>query len=116
MASVGGTLVTAFSIAHDGFAAAQSVSRFQTVVRLAAVLAALYLWQFSRDAVDKATLACWIIAATSSALYYGAGMNTTTLHLVRAFSHLLAYAFSAIVLTRLLLGFRAEASGRHVAP
>jgi hypothetical protein len=102
LACVAGAILTARSIAIDGFASSPSVSAFQTAVRLAAVLGAGALWRFARGPLTKAALACWVIAAGSSALHYGLGMNSTSLQVVRQLFHLFAYSLSAIVLASFL--------------
>jgi hypothetical protein len=105
--STAGTVLTAYSILRDGFMAVQSVSVFQTLVRLTAIAIALSLWRFARTPVEKVALLCWLVAAGSSALHYGLGWNNAGLQVVRSVSHLFAYSVSTAALLRLLVDFRA---------
>src|SRR4051794_29226882 len=90
LVSMAGTVLTAYSIVRDGFVALRSVSVFQTLVRLSAIVIAVSLWRFTRTPIERAALACWMVAGGSSALHYGLGWNTSSLQVVRSVSHLFA--------------------------
>lgn len=78
-----------------------SLSTFQTAVRFTGVTAAAILLLFRRDWLERMTLLCAIVAASSSALF-GLGFRSTTLDVVRLLFHFLAYALGALVCVRWL--------------
>lgn len=103
LAATTGTVLTASAIVRDGFPITHGPSLFHTAIRIVTVAAALLLWRFSDGWLEKAALASWVVAASSSALYYGLNVSTPALQAVRALTHLLAYATSAVVAARWLL-------------
>ncbi len=98
LVSMIGAVATAYGILHNGFPLNRSPSLFAASIRVATILASLSMWRFVRHWLTKVTLLAWIVAAGSSALYYGVNMSTTPLQVVRAISHFVAYSLTAAVL------------------
>jgi hypothetical protein len=103
-----GAIWTAYWSWRFGLAPRPRLSAFQTVVRFAAVTAALLLWRWRTHPVERSALACAIVAAGSSGLY-GLGLNSTALQVVRLLFHFLGYSLGAIAIIR---WFRAKRARR----
>jgi hypothetical protein len=94
-----------------GLAPRPPLSAFQTLVRFAVVIMALFLWFRTRDLIARSALACAVIAAGSSALY-GLGVNSTALQVVRLLFHFLGYSLGAIAIIRWFLNQRMVSEAR----
>lgn len=111
LASVLGAAATAYGLAHNAFPLDRHPSLFEASIRIGTVLASISLWRFVRHWLAKLTLVTWIVAAGSSALYYGLNISTTPLQVVRAVTHFAAFSLTAIVL---IVGFvKANPRGRE---
>ena len=106
IACAAGALGTAWFVVSFGLLAPRPpLSVFETALRVAAGAGALVLLAVRRDAVERIMLACWVIAAGSSALF-GLGVRSSSLSAARLIVHFAAYTLGAVVLTRLLVARR----------
>ena len=96
---VTGAVWTAYWSLRFGLAPRAPLSTFQTVVRFAAVITALFLMWVRTDMLERSALICALVAAGSSALY-GLGVNSVTLQVVRLLFHFLAYSLGAVAIAR----------------
>jgi hypothetical protein len=96
-----GAIWTAYWSLRYGLTPRPPLSTLQTVVRFAAVAAAIVLWPFRRDALERTTLGCMAIAAGASALF-GLGVRSEANDVVRLLFHFIAYALGVTVCARWL--------------
>ena len=96
-----GAIWTAYWSLRYGLTLRPPLSMLQTIVRFVIVGAAVVLWPFRRDAIERATLACMAVAAGASALF-GLGIRSAINDVVRLLFHFIAYALGVIVCARLL--------------
>src|ERR1051326_609960 len=81
-----GAAWTAYWSLRFGLAPRPPLSSLQTAVRFAGAALAIILLLFRRDAMERTTLLCAVVAAGSSALF-GLGLRSTTLDVVRLLFH-----------------------------
>ena len=99
-------------ILQNGLVAARPpLSAAQTSLRLFLMVGALSFLALRRDLLERATLIVAVIAAASAALF-GFGLRSPALSAVRLVSHLVLYAFAAVVAWRVVLATRREAPDR----
>lgn len=96
---VAGAVWTAYWSLRFGLTPRPPLSAFQTSIRFAVVIAALFLAWLRTSLLERTALICAIIAAGSSGLY-GLGVNSVTLQVARLLFHFLAYSLGAIAITR----------------
>jgi hypothetical protein len=96
-----GAIWTAYWCLRYGLTPRPPLSTLQTVIRFTAVAAAIVLWQFRRDALERTTLACMAIAAGASALF-GLGVRSEANDVARLLFHFIAYALGVVVCARWL--------------
>jgi hypothetical protein len=110
--ALGLTAQTAVYILLNGLVAARpSLSAAQTSLRVLLMVGALSFLAVRRDLLERAMLIVAVIAAASAALF-GFGLRSPALSAVRLVSHLVLYAFAAVVAWRVLLATRREAADR----
>jgi nitrate reductase NapE component len=82
------------------FAPRAPLSAFGTAVRLAFLVSAVALFLARRDAVERVTLVCVVIAAGSSVIW-GLGVQSSAVAAVRLIFHELAYSMGAVAIIRI---------------
>jgi len=96
-----GALWTAYWSLRYGLTPRPPLSTLQTVIRFVVIAAAIALWPFRRDTLERTTLACMAVAAGASALF-GLGVRSAANDAARLLFHFVAYALGVVVCVRWL--------------
>jgi hypothetical protein len=91
---------TAYWSLRFGLAPRPPLSTAQITLRIAIATGAAAFWFLRRDRLERLTLICATVAASSSALY-GFGYTSPAVRANRLLFHFLGYALGAIAIARL---------------
>lgn len=94
-----GSVWTAYWWLRFGLAPRPPLSAPATVLRFLFVIAALVLWPFRRDLLERSVLVCVVLGGGASGLY-GLGVSSIPLQIVRLLFHVLGYSLLAFVIVR----------------